>query len=536
MRPTLHTQHFTLYPRCDAPEHNEHLRQMMQSEEVQKYIRGHAYSDQEVAESFIKMSQNSSDQFGMWMIYDGDVCAGMCLLKRLPTQDESLNLHETGYWLKPSHWGMGIAGEVATRMVKYAFDELNLECVVGVTHDDNIASQKSLEKAGLTRQANIKAYELDLPFFKIDNPHHMPCTKPTITTKRFRLLPWRNKSSQNIPMIRMMKSPEVQKYVNSKPYSDQEISQAIPKMAAATNRLRGFGIWMIYDMSAVQDICIGTVFLKSTPANEPHPYEIGFWLMPEFWGQGIAAEVANHIINYGFEQLNLPHIVATTKAENIASQKSLLNIGFTQIDDVIEDGQSLPQFRIINKNHKKSNKPILKSERFTLLPWVDCPEFTHHMTEMMQDNHVQEYIYEHILSDDEMTAQLDRMTKICKLPDLGYWMIYQGDICIGMALLKPYESQNTENWSEVGYWLKPAFWGKAIAAEVAARLMKYGFEVVKLDAIVGITHPNNIGSQKSLLNAGLNRQGTVLFKSILESEDEFIPFFKLTANQYQANS
>lgn len=536
MRPTLDTERFTLAPLQDTPQHNEHMRQMMQSEDVQKYIRGHAYSDAEVAESFTKIKQNSSDQFGMWLIFQGDDCAGMCLLKALPSE-QPLGYYETGYWLKPEFWGKGIAGETATRMVKYAFDELNLKCVVGVTHQDNIASQKSLEKAGLTRQGNIKAYELDLPFFKIDNPHHMPCAKPTIQTERFRLIPWRNNPAQNKSMSWMMKSPEVQEYVNSKPYTDEQIDEFMPKLATATNQLRGFGIWMIYDMTTAQDICVGTVFLKSTPAEEPHPYEVGYWLVPDFWGQGIAAEVADHVVEYGFEQLNLPHIVATTEVKNIASQKSLEAIGFTRIADIIENGEALPFFERKNKNHKKSNKPILHTKRFTMLPWVDCPEFTRHMTEMMQDEAVQKYVYEHILSAEEMAAQLNRMNEICKLPDLGYWMIYQGDICVGMALLKPAESENGDYRAEIGYWLKPEFWGKAIAAEVASILVKYGFEQVKLDLINAVTYPTNIGSQKSLLNAGLTRKGEKSAADArLPSHNQVFPYFEIHSTGYNPSS
>lgn len=527
MRPILYTKRFTLFPLQNTPEHNEHMRQMMQSEDVQKYIRGHAYSDDEVAESFIKIKQTISNQFGMWLIFDGDTCAGMCLLKALPTE-EKLNLYETGYWLKPSHWGKGIAGEAATRMVKYAFDELNLKCVVGVTHDKNIASQKSLQKAGLTRQGNIKAYKLDLPFFKIDNPHHMPCTKPTIQTERFRLIPWRNNPEHNKHMAWMMRSPEVQKYVNGQPYSDQAIKDAIPKMAAATNQLRGFGIWMIYDMSAAQDICVGTVFLKSTPADEPHPYEVGYWLKPDFWGKAIAAEVADHVVNYGFEHLNLPHIVAGTDVPNTASQKSLLNIGFTQLDDIIDDGEPLAFFIRKNKNHKKSNKPILHTNRFTLLPWVDCPEFVTHMTEMMQDEAVQKYVYEHVLSDEEMHGQLTRMTAISKLEGVGYWMIYQDDTCLGMVLIKP--MPDGENKQEIGYWLKQEHWGKGIAAKAAARLVKYGFEELNLQTIVADVDPDNIASQKSLLKAGLKASGTIF------AYDRHLSYFEIHRKDYKPSS
>lgn len=356
MKPTLHTKRFTLCPWNDKPEYNENLRQMMQNEQVQKYIRGHAYSDEEVAESLTKLKQNSTDKFGMWMIYEANICIGMCLLKTLPTEQEQKFL-ETGYWLKPDHWGKAIAAEVASRMVKYAFDDLNLECVVAVTHQDNIASQKSLQKAGLKRQGNIKAYELDLPFFKIINP-----------------------------------------------------------------------------------------------------------------------------------------------------------------------------------NHKKSNKPTLYTERLTLLPWVDCGTFNHHMTEMMQNEQVQKYVFEHVLSTAEIAVQLNQMNEVCQLPDLGYWMIYEADTCIGMALLKPAENKQGEYWGEVGFWIKQQFWGKAMAAEAATTLVKYGFEVVKLDLINAVTHPTNIGSQKSLIKAGLKRQGNKeTADNNLQSHNQICPYFEIRNTDYQAN-
>lgn len=531
MKPLLYTKRFTLIPYDFSPNHNEHLRQMMQSEDVQKYIRGHAYSGEEVAESFVKIKQSSTAQFGMWLIFKDHECAGMCLLKALPTE-EDLEHYETGYWLKPAFWGMGIAGEVATRMVKYAFDELNLACVVGVTHQDNIASQKSLEKAGLTRQGNINAYEQDLPFFKIDNPNHTKSTQPTLQTKRFRLIPWRNHAAHNAQFTKLLKSEQVQKYIHGKPHTDAEITDGLIMMAARTNIQRGFGNWLIYK----DDECVGLIFLKSDPnPDEPLPYEIGYWLFPEFWGQAIAAEVADKIVSYAFEQLNLPNIIGITEVENIASQKSLLTIGFTRIEDFDDEGNKIPQFKITNPHHKKSNKPALYTKRLKLLPWVDCPEFTHHMTEMMQDESVQKYVYEHILSADEMAAQLTRMSQICAQPDLGYWMIYQADSCVGMALLKPAKNAKDEYWAEVGYWLKPTHWGKAIAAEASTSLVKYGFEVVKLDAINAVTHPDNMGSQKSLLNAGLTRKGNRnALDARLPSHNQTFPYFEIRASDYQA--
>jgi ribosomal-protein-alanine N-acetyltransferase len=56
--------------------------------------------------------------------------------------------------------------------------------------------------------------------------------------------------------------------------------------------------------------------------------EIGFWLLPEYWGKGIIKEVADPVCNYAFEKLGLRKIEAMVETENENSKKVLKKIGF----------------------------------------------------------------------------------------------------------------------------------------------------------------------------------------------------------------
>jgi RimJ/RimL family protein N-acetyltransferase len=56
---------------------------------------------------------------------------------------------EVGYRLLPEAWGQGFATEGASAVVRHAFDRLELDRLIGVTHPDNVASQRVLMKAGL---------------------------------------------------------------------------------------------------------------------------------------------------------------------------------------------------------------------------------------------------------------------------------------------------------------------------------------------------------------------------------------------------
>jgi RimJ/RimL family protein N-acetyltransferase len=57
---------------------------------------------------------------------------------------------EVGYRLRHGAWGRGFATEVARELVRYGFDDLGLKRIIGVAHPDNVASQRVLQKIGLT--------------------------------------------------------------------------------------------------------------------------------------------------------------------------------------------------------------------------------------------------------------------------------------------------------------------------------------------------------------------------------------------------
>jgi [ribosomal protein S5]-alanine N-acetyltransferase len=72
---------------------------------------------------------------------------------------------EVGYRLLPQAWGRGFATEGASAMVEYAFDQLGLYRIVGVTHPDNAASQRVLQKSGLRDAGWGRYYGRDLRLF-----------------------------------------------------------------------------------------------------------------------------------------------------------------------------------------------------------------------------------------------------------------------------------------------------------------------------------------------------------------------------------
>lgn len=74
-----------------------------------------------------------------------------------------INSRELGYSLSEEHWGRGLMTEAAERVIKYGFEELQLDVISINTMDDNVRSQRVIEKCcfryeGLLRSA-YKVYD-----------------------------------------------------------------------------------------------------------------------------------------------------------------------------------------------------------------------------------------------------------------------------------------------------------------------------------------------------------------------------------------
>jgi RimJ/RimL family protein N-acetyltransferase len=60
---------------------------------------------------------------------------------------------------------------------------------------------------------------------------------------------------------------------------------------------------------------------------------------------------------------------------------------------------------------------------------------------------------------------------------------------------------------EIGYIVHPDFWRQGIASEIAATLLRFGFEHRGLHRIFATCDPRNVGSAKVLMKAGLTFEG-----------------------------
>lgn len=92
------------------------------------------------------------------------------------------------------------------------------------------------------------------------------------------------------------------------------------------NWSEGTGInWKIVSKKTGENIGVISVYLFKP---EHRKAELGYWLLPRFWKQGIASEVLKVVIHYWQTKKNLHRLEAFIEEENTASIRLLEKAGF----------------------------------------------------------------------------------------------------------------------------------------------------------------------------------------------------------------
>lgn len=145
----------------------------------------------------------------------------------------------------------------------------------------------------------------------------------TIKTKRLILRPWKKEDLE--PLSRLNIDPRTMEFLFA-PLTREESSA---RLEIYTRHIEDYG-WGLWAVSApgVSDF-IGWIGLwpigfdsHFTPA-----IEVGWRLLPEFWGQGYATEGAEASLQYGFDTLKLDEIVSITVPANLRSKRVMEKLG-----------------------------------------------------------------------------------------------------------------------------------------------------------------------------------------------------------------
>jgi [ribosomal protein S5]-alanine N-acetyltransferase len=106
----------------------------------------------------------------------------------------------------------------------------------------------------------------------------------------------------------------------------------------------GFGMWMLRDEAS--SAVIGRAILRHLDVEGVDEVEVGYGFVPEYWGRGLATEIAQACVRIGFEQLGLASLVAITTPANVRSQRVMGKAGLVYERDIVHAGVPHVLFRI----------------------------------------------------------------------------------------------------------------------------------------------------------------------------------------------
>ncbi|KAA8784800.1 GNAT family N-acetyltransferase [Paenibacillus amylolyticus] len=135
------------------------------------------------------------------------------------------------------------------------------------------------------------------------------------------------KASDSTELFRVWSDPEVARFMNISPFSDEkqalEMIQLLADLAEKKQAIR-FSI-MERESGTIMGSC-GYNYLDGEQARA----EIGYDLAKAYWGRGYAMEAVSALLTHGFSALQLNRIEAKVDPRNVSSIKLLEKLDFVR--------------------------------------------------------------------------------------------------------------------------------------------------------------------------------------------------------------
>jgi len=150
-----------------------------------------------------------------------------------------------------------------------------------------------------------------------------------IETARLRLEPWDDSHFERF--ARFMRDPDVTRYIRPEPLGlDRAIEQH--ERSLEEWALLGFGKRAVIE--AETDQWLGFVELSQVgprKGSRDDDVELGYFVEPSRWGEGIATEAAIATRDEAFDRCGVNELIGRCRVENAASARVLAKVGFRRL-------------------------------------------------------------------------------------------------------------------------------------------------------------------------------------------------------------
>lgn len=141
------------------------------------------------------------------------------------------------------------------------------------------------------------------------------------------------RASDDEAMFELDSNHEVHKYLGNNPIKTIEQARAVIEIVCQQYIDNGIGRWATIEKASGNFIgWSGLKFIKEYENNHINFYDVGYRLLPKYWGKGYATEAANAALEYGFNTLKAKEIIGTANEENKASRRALEKCGLKFVE------------------------------------------------------------------------------------------------------------------------------------------------------------------------------------------------------------
>lgn len=174
-RPRIETERFVMRPHRDA-DFEPWAQLIFADPDVMRYMPVRDLTPTARARRALDVAEASWQAHGFPHLLISDksdnALIGDCYME--PPEASGSGEAEIGYTIGRDHWGRGIATEAARALVRYSFDHLPLERIVGVVIPDNIGSWRVLEHLGFSYERTTEFYDLEVKVYGLGRDEFDP--------------------------------------------------------------------------------------------------------------------------------------------------------------------------------------------------------------------------------------------------------------------------------------------------------------------------------------------------------------------------
>ena len=153
-------------------------------------------------------------------------------------------------------------------------------------------------------------------------------------------------------------NPDVLKFIGTPTAKTIEDSFKVIETLQAQYKELGIGRWGIIEKETNTFIGWAGLKLYTTPLNNHvNFYELGYRLIPRYWGKGYGTESAKAWLKIAFDKFNASEVIAMTDIQHSASINILKKIGFQYIETFIYPeepciGEPIDWYKITNSKNR----------------------------------------------------------------------------------------------------------------------------------------------------------------------------------------